>query len=229
MKPRIFCVSSSKGTAAIDNYIPLIILLLTIFWVYPIMRMFNAWLIDKTLDGRLALGSLLAHLTILGSLWGLHQYNLLLIYLSVITVLWMAAPAVDQVVETLSMRRLRHEDLLRYQHFLAADPHNAAAHGALGDTYFSLARYEEAIASYEQAIALDPLHSQRESARLLHAREMQERRARRGRRAAIAPPPPPEEPEEADEVLVLPEPTPVEEPPPTEQPRSRDIWDNSIE
>lgn len=173
-----------------DKFIPVVIVLLSFLWAVPVLRMLNAWLIDKTMDGRLVLFTLAIHLSAIFTLWHYRQFLILLIYLGITSLLWLALPALDRLGDAIAMRRLRAHDIAHYQALLANDPRHTAAMSALADAYIEHNRLDEAIALYEQVIALDPEHTRAEKYRLEQARRLRERR--RGRRpvAETAPPGP---------------------------------------
>ena len=230
------------------NIIPIIIVLLSFFWAIPVVRILQACLVEKSMDARLGLAALGVHLTAAVTLWSVNQFLILLIYLSVTTLLWMISPVINRISETAALRRMKEEDMERYQRLLAMDPRNAAAHAAIADIHLEQGRYDEAIAGYERAIEICPELARAERFKLRHAVEMRERRGRRGAAAGAdstrgllvlgeiamsteAPPPaarvaalPPAvaetpEPETASE---HPEPQPVTDP--EEQQRQAEVW-----
>ena len=166
------------------DLIPLLIVLLSFFWAYPILRILNAWVVDKTMDGRLALFAIAIHLTAIAALWHSGLYTYLLIYLSTITGLWLASPVIARIEGAYSMRRMRDEDMRRYLGILAKDPGNAAAHAALADIYLERGRFDEAVAGYQRAIDIAPDHSRRERLRLKYVTDLRDRRYRWGRKPA---------------------------------------------
>lgn len=168
------------------DLIPIIIGLLALFQVYPVLRMLNAWLVDRTIGGRLAFFSMVVHVCAIFGLWGAGQYVALFIYLSATSLLWLLAPVFNIISEVTSMRRMRDEDLRRYQSMLAADPRNAAAHSAMADIYLERGQLDEAIAAYQRAIEASPDHTRREQYLLKHTIELRNRR--RGRRRVPLPP-----------------------------------------
>jgi len=150
--------------------------------------MVNAWLVDKTISGRLAFFSLSVHGIVILGLWGAGQMTFLLIYLSVTSLLWALSPALINLSENAGMRRLRDDDLRRYQRLAEIDPRNAAAHSAAADIHLERGRIDEAIAGYRQAIEAAPDHTQREQWLLQQALELRGRQ--RGRRILAVPPAP---------------------------------------
>ena len=167
------------------DLIPIIIGLLALFQMYPVLRMLNAWLVDKTISGRLALFSLAVHTTAILGLWGAGQYLYLLIYLSVTSLLWLLSPVLNNIGEATSMRRMRDDDMRRYQNMLAVDPRNAAAHSAIADIYLERGQLDQAIAAYQRAIEVSPDHTRREQYLLKHTQELRNQRGRR--RVPLAP------------------------------------------
>ncbi len=147
---------------------------------FPLLRLLSAWMEDKTMDGRLVLAAIGAHLAIMATLWHTDRLVPLLIYLFLVTLAWLLMPLLNQLGDDAGMQRLRAEDMLRYQHLLAADPKNAAAQAAMADLLVENGRLEEAIAAYEKAIALDPEHAQAERRKLQHVSALRVRRRRKG-------------------------------------------------
>jgi tetratricopeptide (TPR) repeat protein len=172
----------------VNDVTPIIIAFLALFQIYPILRMLNAWLVDRTINGRLAFFAVAIHLTAIFGLWGSGQMSYLLVYLSATSLLWVLSPFLTRFGEEAGMRRMRDDDMRRYQHLLEIDPRNAAAHAAAADINLERGRIDEAIAGYQRAIEAAPDHTQREQWLLQQALELRDRR--RGRRrltAATAP------------------------------------------
>ncbi|MHB0938310.1 MAG: tetratricopeptide repeat protein [Armatimonadota bacterium] len=167
------------------DLVPIIIGLLALFQMYPVLRMLNAWLVDKTISGRLALFSMAIHICAILGLWGAGQFTYLLVYLSVTSLLWLLSPLLNHIGEAASMRRMRDDDMQRYQRMLAVDPRNAAAHSAIADIYLERGQLDDAIAAYQRAIEVSPDHTRREQYLLKHTQELRNRRGRR--RVPLAP------------------------------------------
>ncbi|MFA4043946.1 MAG: hypothetical protein HZRFUVUK_000728 [Candidatus Fervidibacterota bacterium] len=78
------------------------------------------------------------------------------------------------VLHHISEQRIRRwldeQEIERYKATIKSDPKNAAAHSMLGDVYFRLKRYDEAIKEFEEALKLDPL-SQSDRYKLRLAKE----------------------------------------------------------
>jgi len=125
----------------------------------PVLRLYNAALVEKNLDFRLAVVALFAHLIIVVSLWTSKWYGLLLIYLVLLAILWMLTPVVSIVHDWLTLKQLNDRDIARYRYMLSLDPNNANALVGLANAYLNRGKREEAIAAYEKAKAIDPLHT----------------------------------------------------------------------
>lgn len=156
-----------------------IIVVLFFFWAYPVFRMTQACLIEKSMDTRLGLITLGVHLIAVAGLWHAREFGFLLLYLAVTSTLWLVSPAFGNMHEFVSMRRMQNDDIKRYENILARDPHNGAALSALADIYLDRGRYDDAIAYFEQVIAISPDHSRREHSRLLYARQLRDERQSR--------------------------------------------------
>lgn len=132
----------------------------------PIVKLYNAALVEKSMDVRLALSVLAAHLIIVVALWGTKWYGVLLLYLALLLVLWILTPVVGAVQDWLTMRHLNDRDIARYRYMLSLDPNNANALIGLANAYLDRGKREEALAAYEKARAIDPLHTGVASSRL---------------------------------------------------------------
>lgn len=159
-----------------DIIAPLIIALLALFQIYPVLRMLNAWLVDKTISGRLAFFALSVHGIAIAALWHAGEMTYLLVYLSVTSLIWLFSPIITRLGDAASLRKLRDDDLKRYQALLGIDPRNAAAHAAIADIYLERGRLDDAIEAYQRAIEAAPEHTRREQWLLQRALEMRERR-----------------------------------------------------
>jgi len=177
----------------------------------PVFRMLHAWLIDKTMDGRVVVIALAVHFTTIFTLWHFGQGVLLLSYLLLTSLVWLAMPALNRLGDAVAMRRLRDHDIAHYQTLLANDPRHVAAMGALADAYVERGQLDDAIAMYQLAVETDPEHTRAEAYKLRQAIALRERR-RRGRR----PPAPVAAPAatSSDGQRVLQEVPPAETPPP---------------
>lgn len=178
-----------------------ILVVLSPFWAYPMLRMLQACLIEKSMDTRLGVIALGAHFLAVAALWHAGEYGFLLLYLSVTAFLWLISPIFGNLHEYASLRRMQKDDMERYQKILAADPRNGAAHSALGDIYLAREQYDDAIASFERAIAISPDYTRREQSRLLQAKQLRDERQNGRRRIQ----PPVVEPTQAVNTPVIPE------------------------
>jgi len=193
----------------VNDLTPIIIAFLLLFQIYPLLRMFNAWLVDKTISGRMAFFTLSVHTITIIALWRAGTLTYLLIYLIATSLLWLLSPLLSRIGEATSMRQMREEDLQRYQRLLAVDPRNAAAHAAIADIHLERGRLDEAIAGYQRAIEASPEHAQREQRLLQQVLELRDQR-RRHRSTGPAPAP------LADTMLSLPPAPPAPDAPPAQ-------------
>jgi|GEM_PF-2427923 len=132
----------------------------------PVIRLYNAALVEKNLDFRFAVAALSAHLLIVASLASTKWYGGLLIYLVLLAILWMLTPLAGLLHDWLTLKHLNDRDITRYRYLLSLDPNNANALVGLANAYLNRGKREEAIAAYEKARAIDPLHTGVASSRL---------------------------------------------------------------
>jgi tetratricopeptide (TPR) repeat protein len=132
----------------------------------PMLKLYNLALVEKNMDLRLAVVAMSAHIIIVLALWATKWYGVLLIYLVCLAVLWMLTPVIGIVHDWLTLKQLNDRDISRYRYMLSLDPNNANALIGLANAYLDRGKREEAIAAYEKARAIDPLHTGVASSRL---------------------------------------------------------------
>lgn len=132
----------------------------------PMLKLYNVALVEKNMDLRLAVVAMSAHIIIVLALWATKWYGVLLIYLVCLAVLWMLTPVIGIVHDWLTLKQLNDRDISRYRYMLSLDPNNANALIGLANAYLDRGKREEAIAAYEKARAIDPLHTGVASSRL---------------------------------------------------------------
>jgi len=125
----------------------------------PLLRLYNVALVEKSLDFRLAVTALSAHLIIVATLWSTKWYGALLAYLVLLAILWLLSPVIGVVHDWLTLKQLSDRDIARYRYMLTLDPNDANALIGLANAYLLRGKREEAIAAYEKAKAIDPLHT----------------------------------------------------------------------
>lgn len=121
-----------------------------------ILTVLRYWLLDGVLEGGSALG--LICILLLGSAWVAKSASPLLIFLWTIFILGgsVAWPVLSARSEKNALREIREDDVDKYKRALLHDINNAAAWRELGEAYFRLDQYDEAIAAYKEAIRLNP-------------------------------------------------------------------------
>src|SRR5690606_9577242 len=105
------------------------------------------WLVDGTLETGAALGILLGILMISG--WVVKSSSPLLMLLWIIALIGgsLGLPALSALSEKHALRKMREADIAKYKNILQQDVSNSAAWRELGETYFKLDLYDEAIAA----------------------------------------------------------------------------------
>ena len=121
-----------------------------------ILTVLRFWLVDDVLEGAIAIGLICIVLLVSG--WMLRSGSPLLMLLWIIIMIGgsLAWPVLAAMSDQSSLRQIHEEKIEKYQQILAHDVHNAAAWRELGEVYFKLDRYDEAIAAYKEAIRLNP-------------------------------------------------------------------------
>jgi len=132
----------------------------------PVLRLYNLALVEKSMDLRLALFALAAHLVIVVVLWRTKWFGVLLLYLAALVLLWALTLIGGVVYDWLTLKHLNDGDIARYRYMLSLDPNNANALIGLANAYLNRGKREEALAAYEKARAIDPLHTGVASTRL---------------------------------------------------------------
>ncbi len=132
------------------------IIVIGLLAVVPIMRLINAWLVERHMDIKLAVPLLIAHVGIIGVLWQMHLQGTILLYLLALLLQWAVTPLFANMNDWLTIRALVRRDIARYRYMLRHDPNNANALIGLANAYIQMGQEDEAIAAYEKAKAVDP-------------------------------------------------------------------------
>ena len=156
----------------------LLIILTILLLLFPIAMIVRAIVVTKVMGGLLAIASIVAHIIIPFSLWQLGAPWVAFSYLVMSSIAWAILPFIGSAGDRNARRRIRNEDIERYERKIRRDPTHAAAHSALADAYFEIERYDEAIGAYDQAIALDPDHSRSDRWKRSQAVELRTQRER---------------------------------------------------
>lgn len=121
-----------------------------------ILTVLRFWLVDDVLEGAIAVGLICSLLLV--SAWMLRTSSpwLMLLWIVVMIGGSLAWPVLSAMSDQNSLRQIHEEKIQKYQNILAHDVQNAAAWRELGEVYFKLDRYDEAIAAYKEAIRLNP-------------------------------------------------------------------------
>ena len=130
-------------------------LLLGMLMSIPTMKVLHYWMVEKTWGGGTALMVLLGMFAILGVTWCSAGTTAAFIFTALLLLATGLMPAVAQRTERRALKEMRDEDIRRYQNTLRFDPSNTAAHAFLGEAYLEREQYDEAIAEFEQAVALE--------------------------------------------------------------------------
>ena len=152
------------------------LVLVGILTAAPVMKLYNIALVEKSMDARLGVILLSAHVLIVTLLFGTHWKGLLLLYLLFLIVLWLLSPLFGGLLDWLTIKRLSDRDIARYRYMLTIDPNDANALVGLANAYLERGKRDEAIAAYEKAKAIDPLHTGVVSSRLQRLVDSQIRR-----------------------------------------------------
>lgn len=121
-----------------------------------ILTVLRFWLVDDVLESAIAIGIICGIL--LGSGWVLKTSSPLLMLLWIIILIGgsLAWPVLMTLSDQTSLRQIHEDDIEKYKDILSRDANNTAAWRELGEVYFKLDRYDEAIAAYKEAIRLNP-------------------------------------------------------------------------
>lgn len=147
---------SIQGTPALLLPYLIIVAILT---AAPLMKLYNVSMVEKSLDVRFGSVLLGAHLLIVVTLWNTRYLGALLGYLFLLLLIWMLSPLFSVVQDWLTIKQLSDRDIARFRYMLSLDPNNANALIGLANAYLQAGKRDEAIAAYEKAKAIDPLHS----------------------------------------------------------------------
>ncbi len=121
-----------------------------------ILTVLRFWLVDDVLESGIAIGIICGIL--LGSGWVLKTASPLLMLLWVVLLIGgsLAWPVLMAMSDQNSLRGIHEDNIEKYKTILTRDINNTAAWRELGEVYFKLDRYDEAIAAYKEAIRLNP-------------------------------------------------------------------------
>lgn len=121
-----------------------------------ILTVLRFWLVDDLLEGAVAVG--IIGVLLLVSAWMLRTASPLLMLLWIVAMIGgsLVWPVLVALSDQNSLRQIHEERIEKYQNVLSRDVNNAAAWRELGEVYFKLDRYDEAIAAYKEAIRLNP-------------------------------------------------------------------------
>lgn len=147
----------------------LVVAILAGGFILPIIWLLRGWLEERQLEAPLALAAIAAHIAIfsVAVMWEVKPG----VAYSALAILFLAfSSRIRERWDRRAQRTLANEDILRWRRLLERDPKNAAVHAALGDACLAAGAYADAIAAYEQAIALDPINSRNELPKLDKAR-----------------------------------------------------------
>lgn len=133
--------------------------LVALLAVAPLIRLANAAFVEKSMDYRLGLVAMGAHIIIAATLLSTRWYGGLLVYLVLLLIQWLLTPVVDAAQDWLALKQLNNRDIARYRYMLTLDPNDANALIGLANAYLNIGKKEEAIAAYEKAKAIDPQHT----------------------------------------------------------------------
>jgi tetratricopeptide (TPR) repeat protein len=143
---------------------------------FIVQRLIHAWLIDRVLDTVPTMIITGVMLTTFTAIWLTRNSTLMYAYVAVLIGLAGATQIIAHRREQRLMQDLRDESLAKYRAVIERDPKNVAAHVFIGDAYLQMGRFEDAIAAYETAIALNPEHANRERWKLRQAESERDRR-----------------------------------------------------
>lgn len=121
-----------------------------------ILTVLRFWLVDDVLESAVAIGIICGIL--LGSGWVLKTSSPLLMLLWVVLLIGgsLVWPTLMAMSDQNSLRSIHEDNIEKYKGIISRDSNNTAAWRELGEVYFKLDRYDEAIAAYKEAIKLNP-------------------------------------------------------------------------
>ncbi len=136
-----------------------------------ILTVLRFWLVDDVLESGIAIGIICAIL--IGSGWILKTSSPLLMLLWTILLIGgsLVWPTLSALSDKNALRQIHADNIEKYKNIIAHDASNAAAWRELGEVYFKLNAYDEAIAAYKEAIKLNPRDVQEIRRRLNRALE----------------------------------------------------------
>lgn len=129
----------------------------------PVLWMLRNWR-EENISSTFAIIGLVSHLFVFSLLIAGFQASPygIVIYSSFIMLAIAFNKSLTLVRERKILKKTSDEDIAYYLQQIERQPQSAAAHAALAKVYAKNARYDEAIAEYEQAIEIDPWHSDSE-------------------------------------------------------------------
>ncbi len=134
----------------------LFLLVLLIAMAIPVMFILKAWMVDATLDAGVALGLLFGMFALTGFIWQTQGTVWMVLGIAALVGCCIGLPFLAGGSDRQELRRMRDEDIEKYQRAIAFDPRNASAHAFLAQKFVEYRRYDEAIAEYQQAIHYMP-------------------------------------------------------------------------
>ena len=148
------------------------LILVAIMAAAQYIRICNAWLVERNLDARFAVVLISAHSLIIVGLWQFHLLGALFFYQVLLILTWLFSPVLESIREWFAIRGLSDRDIVRYRYRVHIDPSDAGSYVGLANAYLERGRRKDAIAAYEKAVALDPLHEGLASSKLRNLAEM---------------------------------------------------------
>lgn len=121
-----------------------------------VLSVLRYWLVENTLDTGVALGVLLTVLIGTGGVVKSASPLLMIFWILLLIGGSVGVPLVSQWFENAELREGFEDAIQKYKNAIVRDTSNAAAWRELGEIYFKLNRYDEAIAAYKEAIRLQP-------------------------------------------------------------------------
>lgn len=121
-----------------------------------ILTVFRYWLVDSVLETGAALGLLL--IILLGSGWAVKSTSPLLMGAWILVLLGgsIGWPFLASYSDKRALYQIYEEKILKLQSSTQKGFQNPAAWREIGELYFKMDRYDEAIAAYKEAIRLNP-------------------------------------------------------------------------
>jgi cytochrome c-type biogenesis protein CcmH/NrfG len=124
--------------------------------IFPAYRTTTAWMVDKTLTFPQFVLSVVAHAGVVLLTYIIGMPWMAFVYLIGLNIYWMTETMLDEYRKKRRLMAIVDEEIAGLERRIQDDPDNGAYHSALGQAYLERQRYEEAIMSFERAIALLP-------------------------------------------------------------------------